>query len=90
MFDSVKRNYGTAGITLPLMALMGEIFHVGLLETILAALLFYVLTLVLMVIDDFWVPYDPNEGAPYTEEELLEIDQLVAPKAQLTIVVQGS
>lgn len=90
MFASLRRNYGTAAFVFPLMALMGIIFHVEPKDILLGAVVMYVVTLALLVLDDVFVFEIANDGALLSEEELVELDKLVspAPTVQVTVNMQ--
>ena len=55
MFPTLKSNYGNAAIVLPLMALMGLVFHADVWETLYAATLVYVTAIALLMLDDVFV-----------------------------------
>ena len=79
MFSPLRRNFGTAALTLPLTALMGFLFNASLWETLYATALLYLVSLALLVLDDLYKPSTEGMAAPYTEKELLELDFIVTP-----------
>lgn len=52
MFTSLRKNYGTAAFVFPLMALMGIICHEEPNDILLGSVLMYIVTLVLLTLDD--------------------------------------
>ncbi len=86
MFALLRKKFGTAAFVFPLMALMGIIFHVEPKDILLGAVLMYVVTLALLMLDDVFVFEFADNGALLSEEELVEIDKLVSP-TQITVEV---
>lgn len=86
MFPVLRQNFGTAAafIFIPMVA-MGELFHADAIEILYAAVLMYMTAVVLLMLEDVF-PMAASEFAPlYTEEELQEIDEVVAAKRQVII-----
>ena len=87
MFALLRRKFGAAALVLPLMALMGIMFHGDPKDVRLGAVLMCIVTLALLMLDDVFVFEFADNGALLSEEELVEIDKLVSP-AQITVEVQ--
>jgi hypothetical protein len=90
MFASLRRKFGTAAFVFPLMALMGIIFHVEPKDILMGSIVMYIVTLVLLMLDDVFVIEFADNGTLLSKEELVELDKLVspAPTVQVTVNVQ--
>lgn len=91
MFASLRRKFGTAAFVFPLMALMGIIFHVEPKDILMGSIVMYIVTLVLLMLDDVFVIEFADNGTLLSKEELVELDKLVspAPTVQVTVNVQA-
>lgn len=78
MFPTLRENYGNSTIVFPLMALMGIMFHADMWETLYAASLMYITAIALLMLDDMFAIEWTDTGALLSEEELVELDKLVA------------
>lgn len=86
MFQYLRSNWGYIGPLSFLTVIGGIFFDAPLMEILYATALMAITTIILFMLEDVWT-YEVAGIAPqpYTEEELLEMDALVANENQFII-----
>lgn len=85
MFQYLRSNWGYIGPLSFLTVIGGIFFDAPLMEILYATALMAITTIILFMLEDVW-PYQASLALqPYTEEELLEMDELVANENQFVI-----
>jgi len=85
MFQYLRSNWGYIGPLSFLTVIGGIFFDAPLMEILYATALMAITIIALFMLEDVW-PYQASLVLePYTEEELLEMDELVANENQFII-----
>lgn len=81
MFNTLRTNWGYSAVIPFVSVSTGAVFGASLGVNLFAAALMWLTVIVLMVLDDV-MDNVIDDGVPFTEEELLEMDKLVANSNQ--------